>query len=126
MVSGKPLAEGGRRTARIRKSPELAAEAFAQGLPVARKAQDLMPKPVVPAWIDLLLDEHGWEQRAKPGNPEILEERVAFGSGQESRQLKRENHQPEVPGRVSGRAGFGFMKTRISNAEHSYCASTYA
>jgi multimeric flavodoxin WrbA len=60
MVNGVPLAEGGGKTLGIRKSLELAAEALAQGQAIPQAAQDMMARPVMPAWAYRLTGDLGW------------------------------------------------------------------
>jgi multimeric flavodoxin WrbA len=65
IVSGVPLAEGGGKTAFIRQSLELAAEALARGQVIPQAAQDLMARPVIPPWLYGVLSSIGWRQQAK-------------------------------------------------------------
>ena len=65
MIDGTPLAEMGGRTIRIRKSLELAATALAKGQAIPKAAQDLMSKPVIPAWAYRLLGNLHWKKVAK-------------------------------------------------------------
>lgn len=65
-IAGRPLVEAGGQTIRIRKSLGLAAEALVKGQAIPKTAQDLMSKPVVPAWAYRLLGQYIWKRRAKP------------------------------------------------------------
>jgi multimeric flavodoxin WrbA len=65
MLSGVPLAEEGGKTMLMRKSLELAAEALAKGQAIPKDAQELMAKPLIPAWAYRLMGGLGWMGAAK-------------------------------------------------------------
>jgi multimeric flavodoxin WrbA len=65
LVADRPLEEGGGRTVRIRKGLKLAAAALAQGQAIPKAAQDLIAKPVIPAWAYRLMGGLGWKHQAK-------------------------------------------------------------
>ncbi len=49
----------------MRKSLEMAAEAFAKGQAVPPAAQDLMGKPIVPHWVYRMGGKRRWNKQAK-------------------------------------------------------------
>ena len=61
-VSGAPLTGG--KTARIRKSLEIAAEALAQGWVIPDAARDLMARPLIPHWAYRMMGTFGWKRMA--------------------------------------------------------------
>ncbi len=65
-IGGRPLVKAGGQMIRIRKALELAAEALVVSQSIPKMAQDLMAKPVVPAWTYRLMGGYIWKQRAKP------------------------------------------------------------
>lgn len=60
MLQGAPLVEKGGQTLRIRQSLDMAAEALAQGRPIPEAAQEMLGKPVLPAWTYRLAGDLGW------------------------------------------------------------------
>ena len=60
MVSGYPLAEGGGKTVRMRKSLELAAEGLAQGQAIPMTAREGLAKPIIPHWLYWLVALQRW------------------------------------------------------------------
>jgi hypothetical protein len=65
VVQGVSLNEAGGPAIPIKKSLVMAAETLAQGKPIPQMAQDLMAKPVIPAWMYRLMGSLGWKQQAK-------------------------------------------------------------
>jgi len=65
-IGGRPLAEIGGQTIRLRKALDMAAVALVQGRNIPKAAQELMSKPVIPAIAYRLMGEFIWKQRAKP------------------------------------------------------------
>ena len=61
-VGGAPLVGG--KTARIRRSLELAAEALAHGRAIPDTAPDLMGRPLIPNWAYRLMGTFGWKRMA--------------------------------------------------------------
>ena len=68
-LGDKPLEEWGGRTAGIRKSLDLAANALGHGEQITKEAQDIMSKPLIPSWFPFrayrLMGGIGWRQQAK-------------------------------------------------------------
>ena len=65
IVHGAPLAESGNQTRSIRRSLDIAAEALAAGLAIPPESVTIMAKPVIPAWLYLLMGGIGWRQQAR-------------------------------------------------------------
>jgi hypothetical protein len=61
-VDGQPLAGG--KTARIRRSLDLAAGALAQGQAIPEAARDLMAQPMIPNWAYRWMGTFGWKRLA--------------------------------------------------------------
>ncbi len=68
-LGDKPLEEWGGRTAGIRKSLDLAANALAHGQQITKETQEIMSKPLIPSWFPFrayrLMGGLGWKQQAK-------------------------------------------------------------
>jgi multimeric flavodoxin WrbA len=64
-TEGAPLADLGGRTVAMRKALDLAAAALAQGQAVPKTAQEILAKPLIPAWLYRLFGGFGWRQWAK-------------------------------------------------------------
>jgi multimeric flavodoxin WrbA len=65
-IGGRPLMEVGGQTIGIRKALDQAAEALVKGQTIPKTTQELISKPVIPAWAYRLLGEYIWKKRAKP------------------------------------------------------------
>lgn len=65
MLNGKPLAEAGGMTIRIRQALDLAAEGLAKGQAIPDQAKELMARPIIPHWVYRLTAGLGWIQSAK-------------------------------------------------------------
>ncbi len=65
LVNGKPLAESGGRTSRIKKSLEIAAAALAGGEGISAAAQAPLEKPVIPHWMYRTFGDLGWRFQAR-------------------------------------------------------------
>jgi multimeric flavodoxin WrbA len=65
MLRGEPLVEKGGQTLRIRQALDLAAEALAQGHSIPEAAQELLGKPIIPAWMYRLAGDLGWLEGAR-------------------------------------------------------------
>jgi NAD(P)H-dependent FMN reductase len=59
-IDGARLEGRGNMTRNIRRALEMAAEELAAGKSISLEAQALAAKPIVPAWLYLLLAEVGW------------------------------------------------------------------
>lgn len=64
-IGGQPLGKLGGMARNIRKSLELTAVALGQGKPVPQEAVNLMARPLVPAWIYVLLGHMEWRSQAR-------------------------------------------------------------
>jgi multimeric flavodoxin WrbA len=65
LVHGVPLDELDGRAMPLKKSLELAAEALASGSPIPQESQDLLGKPIIPAWVYKFLSGFGWRRQAR-------------------------------------------------------------
>jgi hypothetical protein len=59
-IDGARLAARGNMTRNLRRALEMAVENLADGHGISLEAQALAAKPIVPAWLYLLLAEAGW------------------------------------------------------------------
>ncbi|MFP5222763.1 MAG: NAD(P)H-dependent oxidoreductase [Acidobacteriota bacterium] len=63
-VNGQPLEARGRVTRPLRRALALAGDALARGLPIPQEAVDLAARPLLPAWLYLLMAQTGWLAQA--------------------------------------------------------------
>jgi multimeric flavodoxin WrbA len=78
IVHGTPLHELDGRAVPIKKALELAAESLANGQPIPQSAYDLLAKPIVPAWMYILMGKYGWQQQAKEYNAHKIMKRQPY------------------------------------------------
>jgi hypothetical protein len=64
MINETPLVEEDGKTALIRESLDMAAEALAQGRAIPLAAKEIMGRPLVPHWAYRLMGGLGWLQQA--------------------------------------------------------------
>jgi multimeric flavodoxin WrbA len=78
MVHGMPLNELDGRAIPIKNALELAANALADGNTIPRQAQNLLDKPLLPAWIYRFLGGFGWKEQAKKYGAQNLLKRKTY------------------------------------------------
>lgn len=64
-IKGKPLAESGGMARQVLVALDLAAGALAEGNPIPQEAEELMARPLMPAWIYRKMGHLGWWLQAR-------------------------------------------------------------
>ncbi|MDH7474888.1 MAG: NAD(P)H-dependent oxidoreductase [Anaerolineae bacterium] len=64
-IKGRPLAESGGMARNVIAAFDLAAAALIEGKPVPQEAQDLIARPLMPAWLYRFMGNLGWYLQAR-------------------------------------------------------------
>jgi hypothetical protein len=64
-INGLPLGKGGFLTRNVKEALDLAADALAEGSLLQEKAVAIMARPLMPAWLYLLMGAIGWKRLAR-------------------------------------------------------------